>query len=229
MFWQEDHSETKYQVPDDIIDLLFSIDCKRIPVDHAYALFHALHNAVSWLADEPRASVHPLHVAGSQNGWERPAHGTDQLLLLSRRTKLTIRIPKGRAEELQRQLTGLTVDIAGHAMTIGQAKERQLSAGTTIFSRYVVSPPDAGEDTFLQWAADELSKLDVRMRKALCGKTTTLHTPEGNLHTRSLMLAELHPRESVRLQQAGLGSNRGMGCGIFIPHKGIEAVGKGNG
>lgn len=225
MFWQEDYSDTKYQVPDDIIDLLFSIDCKRIPVDHAYALSHALHDAVSWLADEPGASVHPVHVAGSQNGWERPEHGTDQQLLLSHRTKLTIRVPKGRAGELQRQLTGRTVDIAGCAMTIGQAKERHLSAETTIFSRYVVSPRGADEDAFLHWAADELDKLGIRMRKALCGKTSTLHTPREDLRTRSLMLAELPPSESVRLQQAGLGPNRRMGCGIFIPHKGIEAVG----
>ena len=229
MFWQEDPSDTKYQVPDEIIDLLFSIDCKRIPVDHAYALSHALHDAVSWLADEPGASVHPVHVAGSQNGWERPEHGTDQLLLLSRRTKLTIRVPKRRADELQRPITGRTLDIAGCAMTIGQAKERHLSAETTIFSRYVASPDDGDEDAFLRWAANELNKLDIRMRKALCGKSTVLQTPNGDLHTRSLMVAELHPREAVRLQQVGLGPNRRMGCGIFIPHKGIEAVGKGNG
>ena len=44
--------------------------------------------------------------------------------------------------------------------------------------------------------------------------------------TRSLMLAELQPEESIRLQEDGLGPLRHMGCGIFIPHKGIEAVKK---
>jgi len=38
------------------------------------------------------------------------------------------------------------------------------------------------------------------------------------------MLAELSLEESVRLQQRGLGSHRSMGCGIFLPHKGISAV-----
>ena len=32
------------------------------------------------------------------------------------------------------------------------------------------------------------------------------------------------PAEPVRLQQHGLGPHRAMGCGIFIPHKGIDAV-----
>jgi CRISPR/Cas system CSM-associated protein Csm4 (group 5 of RAMP superfamily) len=40
------------------------------------------------------------------------------------------------------------------------------------------------------------------------------------------MLADLKPEESLRLQQQGLGPHRLMGCGIFIPHKGIDAVHK---
>jgi hypothetical protein len=62
------------------------------------------------------------------------------------------------------------------------------------------------------------------VRKALCGKTLALATPEGALAARSLMLADLSLEESVRLQQHGLGSHRAMGCGIFLPHKGIHAV-----
>ncbi|MBV5275414.1 MAG: type I-MYXAN CRISPR-associated protein Cas6/Cmx6, partial [Lamprocystis purpurea] len=48
----------------------------------------------------------------------------------------------------------------------------------------------------------------------------------GAITTRSLLLAGLKPDESLRLQQQGLGLHRLMGCGIFIPHKGIDAVGK---
>ena len=51
-------------------------------------------------------------------------------------------------------------------------------------------------------------------------------TPEVSLLTRSLMLADLTLEESLRLQQQGLGTHRHMGCGIFIPHKGIDAVKK---
>ena len=38
------------------------------------------------------------------------------------------------------------------------------------------------------------------------------------------MVAELTPEHSIRLQQAGLGEGRKMGCGLFIPHKGIKPV-----
>jgi hypothetical protein len=68
--------------------------------------------------------------------------------------------------------------------------------------------------------------MDIRVRKALCGKTTALAAPDGPIETRSLMLADLTPEESLRLQQQGLGPHRAMGCGLFIPHKGIAAVHK---
>ena len=36
-----------------------------------------------------------------------------------------------------------------------------------------------------------------------------------------LMLAGLAPEESLALQWHGLGEERMLGCGLFIPHKGI--------
>ena len=38
------------------------------------------------------------------------------------------------------------------------------------------------------------------------------------------MLADLSADESLRLQQFGLGPYRYIGCGLFIPYKGIKAV-----
>ncbi|WP_242445286.1 type I-MYXAN CRISPR-associated protein Cas6/Cmx6 [Chromatium okenii] len=94
MFWHEDKNPDEVQIPDDIVDLLFTIDCKSIPVDHAHLLSTALQAALPWLATEPQIGLHTIHVAGSQNGWQRPAHGSETELLLSRRTKLIIRAPK---------------------------------------------------------------------------------------------------------------------------------------
>lgn len=224
MFWQEDNSEKAFQVPDDIVDILFDIDCRQLPVDHAYALFAALQGALPWFGNEPGLGLHTVHVAGSQNGWERPAHSTDENLILSRRTKLTIRVPRHRVNLLFEELKGKTLDIAGSRLTVGEGKIRPLSKERTLLARYVAVRPNEGEEDFLGWAAAELRVLDIRVRKALCGKTTALATPNGPLNTRSLMLADLAPEESVRLQQHGLGPHREMGCGIFIPHKGIDPV-----
>ncbi len=225
MFWNEDDAADARPSPDTIVDILFSIACKRIPVDHAYPLSCALRSALPWVADEPRLAVHSIYGAGSQNGWERPEHGEDTLLMVSRRTKLGIRAPATRADELLSTLPGIRLEVAGHALTLGPGKIKPLSQETTIFARYVAMETDAEpEEHFLAAAARTLEAMDIQIRKALCGKTTRLRGPDGIIQTRSLMLAGLTREESIRLQQRGLGPHRLMGCGIFIPHKGIDSL-----
>jgi len=226
MYWNQDESPDTVEIPDDTVDILFNIDCKQLPVDHAYALGDALCEALPWMRDEPQLAIHSVHVAGSQNGWERPAHGTESHLLLSRRTKLTIRVPIARVEPLMATLPGTRIEVDGCPLAIGSGKVKSLSKETTLFSRYVVGDPAQDEDAFLATAARTLSEMDIRMRKALCGRATSLATPRGAIHARSLMLADLSVEESFRLQRLGLGPYRLIGCGVFIPHKGIDAVSK---
>ncbi|SDW19800.1 type I-MYXAN CRISPR-associated protein Cas6/Cmx6 [Thiocapsa roseopersicina] len=225
MFWNDDDNPDRIRVPDDIVDLLFGIDCKCIPVDHAYLLAEALSQALPWIAEEPGVAVHSVHVAGSQNGWERPEHGTDSYLAVSRRTKLTLRVPRHRVTEMLRDLPGAKLDLGGETLVVGEGKTKPLSTETTLFSRYVaLDLADEDEGAFLETAARALAEMDIRVRKAVCGRTNRLATPAGPISTRSLMLAGLTQDESIRLQQRGLGYHPLLGCGIFIPHKGVDSV-----
>ncbi|EIC21203.1 type I-MYXAN CRISPR-associated protein Cas6/Cmx6 [Thiorhodovibrio frisius] len=224
-FWQEDTHEQAPSTHDEVVDLLFSLKCRALPVDHAEALAQALLGAAPWISEEPCCGIHSIHVAGSQNGWQRPDADAGQPLILSRRTKLGVRVPKHRVPELRAALEHRDFDIAGHALHLEAAKERLLSRETTIFSRHVCCEGDNNESEFLDWAAAALAKLDIKIRKALCGKSVKLRTSAGWLATRSLMLADLSLEESLRLQQHGIGPHRELGCGLFIPHKGIEAAG----
>ena len=225
MFWEEDSEQQTPAQRLDTIDVLFSIDCRELPVDHAHELSAAVLEALPWLAEEPSAGVHLIHVAGSQNGWERPDPGAGQKLCLSKRTKFTLRVPLERLPQVQ-QLTGTDLDVGGHSLRVGKSKTRPLSKLGTIFSRYVVCQPGEDEHAFLQRMVGELRQQGIRVKKALCGKEARLWTPDGPLHTRSLLLADLSPEHSLQLQRFGLGPHRLMGCGIFLPHKGIEAVKK---
>ncbi len=224
MFWQEDEAEKDFPVSDAVVDVVFRLEGKRIPVDHAYALAQAIRTQAPWLGGYSEVGIHSIHVAASQNGWERPAHAPDQYLILSRRTKLRIRIPKEHLAQLCTDLEGKVLDIAGCPVRIGKGHHRPLDRARTLFSRYVVMKPQQPEVQFLEEMAGLLQTLGIQVRKALCGKETSLHTPEGPLPTRSLLLADLSPEESVRLQQRGLGPHREMGCGLFIPHKGIAPI-----
>jgi len=228
MFWQDDDTPQESQIPDDIIDLAFNIQCRELKVDHAYALGEALSQEAPALKEDERCAVHSIHVAGSQNGWERPDPNLGQKLMLSRRTKLIIRIPQELREQVQQALDGVTLDIEGDPLTIGKAKTKKLSKLGTIFARHVVLEPgeENDENRFMMRVAQELQSRGIHIKKALCGISEEIQTPEGPLLTRSIMLADLSTEDSVRLQQHGIGEHRLMGCGIFIPHKGIDAVKK---
>jgi hypothetical protein len=62
------------------------------------------------------------------------------------------------------------------------------------------------------------------VRKLLCGRAHAIRHPGRDLYTRSVMLADLETEEAVLLQQQGIGQHKKIGCGLFIPHKGIKAV-----
>lgn len=227
MYWQENKETTPVIIPDSIVDAVFSISCRHLPVDHAYSLSQAVLNVLPWLVDEANTGIHPIHVAESGNGWMRPENA-DDLLHLSKRTKLVLRLPLMRIEDAN-ELVGKTLDIAGNACTINKMTHRLLSDQTTLFSRYVVSETGDDEAAFMDLILEQLHALDIKPTKMLPGREHTIATPDGIILARSLMLAELEIEESIRLQQEGLGSKRHLGCGIFIPHRDIKEVGETSG
>jgi len=224
MFWQEDRDEDKpYVVPDDIVDVNYRVDCRALPLDHAHALSRALLAALPWLADEPRAGIHLIHGAESGNGWMRPEDVENALLHLSRRTRMTLRLPRERLEDAE-ALVGQELDIDGHRLRVGESSVKKLSPLSTLFARHVVVDPAHDEQAFLQAVAGEIQALGVPVTKLMPGKSHAFRTPDGVVYTRSVMIADLDPEHAVRLQEEGVGPLRKMGCGLFIPHKGIKAV-----
>jgi CRISPR-associated protein Cas6 len=224
MYWEEDKNQDQYVISDDVIDLVFSMDCRCLPVEHAYALSQAVQQHLPWFAGESQAALHTIHGAASGNGWVRP-DDPNALLHLSRRTRFTLRVPKHRIEDAK-QLQGQTLDIDGHQLTLKQASQRPLSDITTLFTRALAVPSAiSSEEETLAWVVEQLKALDIRPRKMLCGTEHVIQTPHESIQTRSLMIADLEVDESVRLQMNGIGLYRELGCGVFIPHKDINEVG----
>lgn len=223
MFWQEEENDVdRFIIPEDVVDISFTISCKSLPVDHAYALSEAVKGTLPWFAEEEQAGLHLIHVADSGNGWERPK-GEEELLYLSRRTKLTLRVPQYRVEDAK-ALSGQKLDVADNEMEVGKGNIRLLSSTTTLYARYVaVSDEQQSEDEFVAGLVNELKQAGLRFKKVLCGKEGSFKTPEGPIVTRSLMVADLPLEDAVRLQEVGVGphENKKIGCGLFIPHKAV--------
>ena len=224
MYWSEEkEKEPEFVVPDDVIDLAFRFVCPTLPLDHAHALSSALLEVLPWLEKEVHAGVHLIHGAASGNGWYRPEDPSTELLHLSRRSRMRLRVPRHRLEDA-RELTGSSLDVSGHMIEVGESTVYQLSSLSTLFARYVITEDGLDEGEFLEQAAAQLAEMDISARKMLGGIAHSMQFPDGPVHTRSLMVAELEPEQSVRLQQLGLGPGRSFGCGLFMPHKGIKPV-----
>jgi CRISPR-associated protein Cas6 len=204
---------------DEVVDAVFAIECRTLPVDHAYALSAAIQAALPWFADEPQAGLHTVHGAASGAGWQRP-EGEDAQLELSRRTKLVLRLPGHRMADAA-ALTGRTLDVAGSPMRVGRLSARPLVRIASLFSRSVLFEEALDESAFIRAATEALRVLGVEASTMLCGRDVTLATPEGAFRTRSLMLTVATPGQSLALQREGLGKARKLGCGVFIPHKDV--------
>lgn len=224
MFWNEEEKPSEYIAPDNVIDLSFKVSCKQIKLDHAWALTDAINELLPWFNDEPQSAIHHIYIPQSGNGWERSDAFNDEIIQLSRRTRLKIRIPITRIDEVN-ALTGQTISIDGNDMTFGQSEQHLLSTITTIVARHVHVPDtDESEDAFLNEINRQIKAMGINVRKMLCGKSRQLKTSNGLIKTRSLMIADISPEESITLQENGVGDYYSYGCGIFIPQKGITAV-----
>ncbi len=223
MYWNEDKKTEEFQVSDDIVDLSFVIKCKCLPLEHMQALSESLCTVLPWLEDDKFTGIHPINGAESGNGWVR-SNDPNELIYLSRRQKMTIRLPKEHLESAE-SLVGTTINVDGHDIEIGKSSIKKLSDLPTAFCRSIMIDGRMVEDDFLQWAFEELKRLDITVHKMMAGKERVTKLPDNSERvTRSLMLAELEKAEAVRLQQHGLGEGRKLGCGIFMPQKDIKAV-----
>jgi CRISPR-associated protein Cas6 len=204
---------------DEVVDAVFAIECRSLPVDHAYALSQAVQAALPWFGDEPQAGLHTIHGAASGAGWQRP-EGDDAQLQLSRRTRLVLRLPAHRLADAA-ALSGRTLDVAGSRMRVGRLSARPLLRIASLFSRSVIFAGAADESAFLAVATEALRVLGVEVSTMLCGRDVTLATPGRTYRARSLMLTVATPAQSLALQSQGLGEARKLGCGVFIPHKDV--------
>ena len=126
MYWSDDQDrKPAFVVPDDVVDLAYRFSGPTLPLDHAHALSTELLSVLPWLAEEPHAGVHLIHGAASGNGWYRPENPDNELLHLSRRSRMRLRVPSHRLEDA-RQLTGRTLDVDGHALG---DRDRAIDAG----------------------------------------------------------------------------------------------------
>lgn len=199
---------------DDILDLSFALSGQSVAADYADPLFRQVCGCLPWLADEPAAGIHPLHRVGADTGTGE--------ITLSRHSHLILRLPRGRLAEAAR-LSGARLDLGGE-VTVGAARARELAPASVLYSSFV-TVGEEGEAAFVAKCGRLLAEMGIVV-PMLCGKSRRGAGGGTVWSGFSLMLHGIGEEDSLAVQRRGLGGERKRGCGIFVPHRSVVAVGK---
>ena len=218
--WQETDQKKSIADDSDMAELSFSVNCRELPYDHAYELSSEILNLIPQIKNDKRNSIQTLHGPMSGNGWVRP---DSENIPLSKRAKLMMRINKNQIDDIK-DIEGKEIKLFGNSLKIGISKVKNFLIVKDLFCRFVISDNKISEDDFLEKIQMELRNFNVNIKKALCGKSMTINFAKKTVYTRSLMIADISKEESLTLQEECVGEKKLYGCGIFLPHKSIDAV-----
>ncbi|MCU0918907.1 MAG: type I-MYXAN CRISPR-associated protein Cas6/Cmx6 [Burkholderiaceae bacterium] len=197
---------------DPTVDVAFALGGRSLPRDHAQALADALMARLPWLATHPTAGVHPVKVVPGDGpqGW------------LSQRARLLLRVPQSLQPALA-ALDGCTLGVAGSTLRLGRPTPHRLLPHGTLYAHFVAAASD-DEAAFMRDVRSQLDALRIDAH-TVCGKLQQRHSDAGIVVGFSLMLHGLSPADSLTVQRVGIGPQRALGCGLFVPHRSAAAVG----
>jgi CRISPR-associated protein Cas6 len=192
----------------EVVDVAFDLAAESLPAENAGSLARAIEGRLPWFAGEALAGVHPLRASPTGYG----------LVLLARRAKLVLRVPAERLGACL-ALEGAVLDIDGSTLAVGVGRARPLRGAATISAHRVAS------------AAADTHEFEREMRAALAALAVGCELIAGRRRHGmadgravagfALSLVGLTPVESLRLQHVGLGGERRLGWGVFVPAKAI--------
>jgi CRISPR-associated protein Cas6 len=208
-----------------MVDILFSLAGKEIPLDHGYELFDALSNLVPSICDDPSIGIHPITGRPLRRG----------LVALTEYSRLAVRIDADKVAMVM-CLSGSEVCLEGHRVMIGEPETRPLVPGARLYSRLVVIKGLTSWKGFLAGVRRNLSDMEIwglpylverrsTYRGGSAGSSETACPYQcctikvGDTEARGFAVGveALSSDESIRLQEGGMGEHRKMGCGVFVP------------
>lgn len=194
--------------PDDgpAVDLMFALRGDRAPSLHGMPLYAAISNAVPALHEAEWLGIHQLR--------GRRLKGTREMVL-SRDGRLGLRLPVARMAEVL-PLSGKALQLGEHTLQVGVPEVRMLTPWASLVSRHVIVKGFMEPDPFLGALRRQLDALEVVGTIEL-GPRRVQVIHEKRVVGFGVRVRDLSEDASVRLQSAGLGGRRRMGCGLFVP------------
>lgn len=190
--------------------MVFDLEGGTLPSAYPFALWDALLHHAPQLASEKLVGVLPLRATESKEG-----------ILITKRTKLVLRLPKVLADPIAKCLVGSTLQIGTNPLSVGHCKSRDILPFPTVHGQLVKGADN--EVLFIDDVKNQLNEMGITA-KLICGKRHAINGDQQSIQGYSLVVHDLKPEASLQLQYAGLGEDRQLGCGIFIPYKVISGL-----
>lgn len=195
-----------------MIDMAFDLVGSSVPEEHASLLLDAIVGALPWFGSAEAVGVHPLHGSGASCGE----------LLLARRAKLVLRVPAARQDDCA-VLEGSELTLGAHRLALGKGAGRALRPSATLHAQQVAGAA-ADECAFQDEVRAALDALGVAS-PFISGRARQGRAGERRIAGFALSVHDLNAEDSLRLQARGVGGDRRLGWGIFVPAKTITTAG----
>jgi CRISPR-associated protein Cas6 len=200
------------------VDLLFPVVGVRLPTDHCYLLYSALSRLL------PR--VHDNGVCFGMAPVTGQYVGNGLIQLDPLRSRLRLRLADTDIRRLL-PLAGKGLQVMRHHIRLGVPHVRALEPSPALYARTVAIKHATDVASVCAAARRQLDEIGIGGRVRVPDHVVkggrvepqrrVLRIKEAVIVGYALLVEGLTDEESLRLQEAGLGGRRRMGCGFFVP------------
>jgi CRISPR-associated protein Cas6 len=197
------------------VELSFSIFGQTLPADHGYALYSCISHLCPQLHEQKWLILQTI--MGIPDGKGK--------IYLTEKSRLRIRVPGDMVPAVY-PLAGKALTIGKHLIRLGIPQIFVLQPSSRLRSRIVVIKGFQEPEQFLLAAQRQIEALGIQARVWIPMNTEgesdrkTIKIKKYTVVGFGLEVSDLSDEDSIRLQIAGCGGKRRMGCGVFIPTRG---------
>lgn len=201
------------------VELCFPVRGKYLPADHGYALFAACVHLTPEIRQQKTLSI--LTIPGFPDKQGK--------IIITEQSCLRIRVPVPLIP-LVYKFAGKSIRLGIHEIQIGIPEIFTLKPANKLKSRIVVIKGHQEPQSFLSAAKRQLDELEISARISIprdrkgefCRKT--IKVKRYTIVGFTTEVSGLSDRDSLKLQQWGIGGKKHLGCGYFLPYKGGRNV-----
>ncbi len=195
-----------------IINLSFPVMATELPADHNYRLYAAISKQFPELHKLDGLAINTIPGIPDKQGKIR----------LTSSSRLLLRLPVEAITQVY-LLAGKTLDVGGYPIQLGNPELQTLKHIDSLKARLVTIKGYTEPAPFLEVAYRQLQALDINANIGIPAnkkgepKRLTLKIKSHTVVGFSVVVSDLTPDDSIKLQVHGLGGKRRIGCGVFYP------------